>query len=37
VVYLTECDPAVFRGGDFVKAEIVGARDYDLIARPLPD
>ncbi len=34
-VYLTECDPAAYRGGDFVEVEIVGARAYDLIARPL--
>jgi ribosomal protein S12 methylthiotransferase len=33
-VYLTECDPSSFRTGDFVEVEIVGARDYDLIARP---
>ena len=35
-VYLSDCDPAAYRPGDFVTAEIVGARDYDLIARPLP-
>ena len=35
-VYLTECDPSSLRAGDFVEVEIVGARDYDLIARPLP-
>ena len=34
-VYLTECDPSTFRGGDFAEVEIVGARDYDLIARPV--
>jgi len=34
-VYLTECDPSSYRGGDFVEVEIVGARDYDLIARPV--
>jgi ribosomal protein S12 methylthiotransferase len=33
-VFLTECDPSAFRSGDFVEVEIVGARDYDLIARP---
>jgi ribosomal protein S12 methylthiotransferase len=33
-VYLTECDPSSFKGGDFAEVEIVGARDYDLIARP---
>ena len=35
-VYLTECDPSSLRAGDFAEVEIVGARDYDLIARPLP-
>ena len=34
-VYLTECDPSLYRGGDFVDVEIVGAQGYDLIARPL--
>jgi ribosomal protein S12 methylthiotransferase len=33
-VYLTECDPSSFRTGDFAEVEIVGSRDYDLIARP---
>ena len=34
-VYLTECDPSSFLPGDFAEVEIVGARDYDLVARPL--
>jgi ribosomal protein S12 methylthiotransferase len=34
-VYLTECDPSRFRAGDFAEVEIVGARDYDLVARPI--
>ena len=34
-VFLTECDPSAFRAGDFAEVEIVGARGYDLIARPL--
>jgi ribosomal protein S12 methylthiotransferase len=34
-VYLTECDPSAHRAGDFVEVEIVGARDYDLLARPV--
>jgi ribosomal protein S12 methylthiotransferase len=33
-VYLTECDPSAYGSGDFVEVEIIGARDYDLIARP---
>lgn len=36
VVYLTEVDPAEARPGTFLDVEIVGARGYDLIARPLP-
>ena len=34
VVYLTECDPSDFSAGAFIQAEIVGSRDYDLLARP---
>jgi len=36
VVYLTEADPATLGPGDLLKARIVGARGYDLVARPLP-
>ena len=35
VVYLTDCDPSQLRAGDFVEVEIVGANDYDLVARPV--
>jgi len=35
LVYLTECDPSDFTPGQFLEAEVVGARDYDLLARPL--
>jgi ribosomal protein S12 methylthiotransferase len=34
-VYLTECDPSSYGPGTFVDVEIVGARDYDLIAKPV--
>jgi ribosomal protein S12 methylthiotransferase len=34
-VYLTDCDPSGYRSGDFVEVTLVGARDYDLIARPV--
>jgi ribosomal protein S12 methylthiotransferase len=34
-VYLTECDPSGYHPGDFVEVALVGARDYDLIARPV--
>jgi hypothetical protein len=33
-VYLTECDPSSFSPGTFADVEILGTRDYDLIARP---
>jgi ribosomal protein S12 methylthiotransferase len=33
-VFLTDCDPSQYRAGDFVDARIVGAKGYDLIARP---
>src|SRR4029077_13343638 len=35
LVYLTECDPSELTPGTFVEAEIVGSKDYDLLARPL--
>jgi len=35
-VFLTECDPSDFKAGEFADVEIVGARQYDLIARPVP-
>jgi ribosomal protein S12 methylthiotransferase len=34
MVYLTECDPSEFSPGQFITAEIVGSREYDLLARP---
>jgi ribosomal protein S12 methylthiotransferase len=33
-VYLTDCDPSRYAPGSFALAEVVGAKDYDLIARP---
>ncbi len=35
IVYLTECDPSSYDKGRFIDVEIVGAREYDLIARPV--
>ena len=35
VVYLTETDPEGLRPGALLDAEIVGAREYDLVARPI--
>jgi len=35
VVYLSECDPAAFPPGSFLEAEIIAARGYDLVARPV--
>jgi len=34
MVYLTDIDPATLRPGQLLEAEIVGAREYDLLARP---
>ena len=34
-VYLTECNPSSFEPGDLAEVEIVGARAYDLLARPV--
>ena len=34
-VYLTECDPSAYRPGELVDVEIVGAREYDLLVRPM--
>jgi ribosomal protein S12 methylthiotransferase len=35
LVYLTHCDPSALSPGQFVQAEIVESRGYDLVARPL--
>jgi ribosomal protein S12 methylthiotransferase len=35
VVYLTDADPADLVRGRLIEVEIVGAEDYDLVARPL--
>ena len=34
VVFLTDCDPERQRAGQLIKARIVGARGYDLVAAP---
>ena len=34
-VFLTECDPSRFASGDFTDVEIVAARNYDFVARPV--
>jgi ribosomal protein S12 methylthiotransferase len=34
LVYLTDCDPSELTAGQFIQAEIVGSRAYDLVARP---
>jgi ribosomal protein S12 methylthiotransferase len=34
-VFLTDCDPSLYRPGDFAEVEIVGSREYDLIGRPV--
>jgi len=35
IVYLTDCDPELYRAGDLIRARIVESRDYDLVAEPL--
>jgi len=34
VVFLTDCGPGEFGPGELIRARIVGARGYDLIAAP---
>jgi ribosomal protein S12 methylthiotransferase len=34
-VYLTDCDPSGLTSGQFIRAQIVGSRGYDLLVRPL--
>ena len=33
-VYLTDCDPSELTAGQFIQAEVVGNRAYDLVVRP---
>jgi ribosomal protein S12 methylthiotransferase len=35
LVYLTDCDPSEMTPGQFLDAEIVASREYDLLARPI--
>jgi ribosomal protein S12 methylthiotransferase len=35
VVYLTDCDPGAHSAGDLIRARIVGAKGYDLVATPM--
>jgi ribosomal protein S12 methylthiotransferase len=35
VVYLTDCDRELYRPGDLIRAQVVEARDYDLVAAPI--
>jgi len=32
---LTDCDPELYKPGDLIRAEVVEARDYDLVAAPV--
>jgi ribosomal protein S12 methylthiotransferase len=34
VVYLTDCDPGTYVPGEIIRATIVDAREYDLVASP---
>ncbi len=35
LVYLTDCDPSALTPGQFIEAEVVASRAYDLVARPV--
>jgi ribosomal protein S12 methylthiotransferase len=35
LVILTDCDPAVISAGDLIRATVVGASGYDLVAAPI--
>jgi ribosomal protein S12 methylthiotransferase len=35
VVYLTDCDPSAYERGQLIRARIVGAQGYDLLASPI--
>jgi ribosomal protein S12 methylthiotransferase len=35
VVFLTDCDPEEYRRGQIIRARIVGAKGYDLVATPI--
>ena len=35
VVFLTDCDPDAYRAGQLIRARVVGARGYDLVAAPI--
>jgi ribosomal protein S12 methylthiotransferase len=35
LVYLTDCDPSALSPGQFLQAEVVASRGYDLLARPV--
>jgi ribosomal protein S12 methylthiotransferase len=35
VVYLTDCDPSAWERGQLIRARIVGAQGYDLLAAPV--
>jgi ribosomal protein S12 methylthiotransferase len=35
VVFLTDCDPEGYVNGQLIRARVVGARGYDLVAAPL--
>jgi ribosomal protein S12 methylthiotransferase len=35
VVFLSDCDPEAFRSGQLIRARVVGAKGYDVVARPI--
>ena len=36
VVFLTDCDPERYAGGQLIRTRIVAAKGYDLVAKPIP-
>jgi len=35
VVFLTDCDPEAYHAGQLIRARVVDAKGYDLIAAPI--
>ena len=35
MVFLTDCDPDGLQPGQLIRARIVGAKGYDLVAKPV--
>jgi ribosomal protein S12 methylthiotransferase len=35
VVFLSDCDPEAFRAGQLIRARVIDAKGYDLVAKPI--